>query len=83
MTLDEARQLRKELEAIDAVLGRLGFRLADLQEHLRHVGRLMDQVKAKAEQLPDEDVCRDLLRYLTAVSTRLDDVTERSKRLSG
>src|SRR5262245_62908973 len=79
MTLDEARQLRKELEAIDAVLGRLGFGLAGLAESLRRVSRLMDQVAAKANALPDEDCCRDLLRFLTAVSARMDEVRAKAE----
>jgi hypothetical protein len=82
MTPDEAKALRQELEAADAVAAQLGVRLANLAEQLRHVRRQVRQVAAKAEQLPTEDCCRDLLRYLVAVEARLDAVREKAKGLS-
>jgi hypothetical protein len=75
MTSDDARQLRQKLEALDALLPLL-------REDLTEVQGVMDAVCVCAELLPDEDCCRDLLRYLTAVEPRLDALREKAKGLS-
>lgn len=75
MNLDEARELRKELEAIEAAMERIKAlwlsndfpcesELKRIQERVGSIESTMDDIKSKTDSLPLRDEFTELMRAM-------------------
>jgi Protein of unknown function (DUF2730) len=92
MNLQEAHELRGELEAVEAIMKRIielwnssNFPCADdfkeLAERLDGIRANLEEIPQKMNELPDPDEFHDLEHKLGGISADMDDIIEKVEEL--
>jgi hypothetical protein len=87
MKLDEARELREELEAVEATMRRIkelwlsddfpsGEQLEELARAVGNIAASMEQIQEAADKLPTADDYEDLGKEVGAIAANLETIRE-------